>query len=151
MLFHNLSNSNLLFPDTCFTVIKGHLTHINTCHRSEFLKLKFNCFHLIPVNFCRQCYPGNPFILLLYLKKKFNSVCKVCLFIYLLFCFVLVLGFCFMTSQLGIITNNHHLPLAAASHAFFKEHSLLVRVRKFHYSNIAMTALYLLLKIHITD
>ena len=56
-----------------------------------------------------------------------------------------------MTSQLGIITNNHHLPLAAASHAFFKDRSLLVRVRKFHYSSIAMTALYLLLKIHITD
>ena len=56
-----------------------------------------------------------------------------------------------MTSQLGIITINHHLPLATASHAIFKEHSLLVRVRKFHYSSIAMTALYLLLKIHITD
>ena len=54
------------------------------------------------------------------------------------FCFVFFvffsksLGFCFMTSQLCTITNNHQLPLVAASHAFFKEHSLLVPVGEFH-------------------
>ena len=59
------------------------------------------------------------------------------MFVYLsivLFCFFFSksLGFCFMTSQLCTITNNHQLPLAAASHAFLKEHSLLVPMGEFH-------------------
>ena len=37
-----------------------------------------------------------------------------------------------MTSQLCTITNNHQLPLGAASHAFLKEHSLLVPMGEFH-------------------
>ena len=54
-------------------------------------------------------------------------------FRFVLFCFFFSksLGFCFMTSQLCTITNNHQLPLAAASHAFLKEHSLLVPMGEF--------------------
>ena len=57
-------------------------------------------------------------------------------FVFVLFCFAFFfsksLGFCFMTSQLCTITNNHQFPLAAASHAFLKEHSLLVPMGEFH-------------------